>query len=120
MKQLAHLLDNIEKSTVLYTRILDSESYEVQKLADGIFDQIESLDDPYPVLEKIEEVFILNSLPHTGKLFRVFEFLYSDTKILDKISEHSSPELIRLKHSGNVNQIRYLFFKDLLKTHILS
>ncbi|MBS9775318.1 hypothetical protein KGV52_01235 [Candidatus Gracilibacteria bacterium] len=113
-------LETYEKRIKLYETLLNSQSDEVKKLASSIFSQIVELENPEAFIEKIEQVFLENRLPYTGKLFRIFTQLYDEKKILDKIGEKSSPYLQRVKKTGNMDLMYNTFFKDLLKSHLYS
>lgn len=107
----------------IVSRIYNSPSKTLKNLAPEIAQQLlnkevlpteTELDEE---LEKIEEVFVKNNIPYVGKQFKVFQILYPDKRFKESFKEISSPEL--LSHQ-NLNEKRFVLFKDLLKVNIRS
>lgn len=113
-------IDIFEKKLKIYKTLENSKSYEVKKLSENIFNQISELKNPEFFIEKIEKIFLENRLPYTAKIFKIFLLLYNEKKILDWISDFSSPYLQKLKEKWNPKMLYATFFKDLLKNHIFS
>ncbi len=113
-------IDFIEKAVKIYDILAASESHEVKKLAENMFTEILDLENPEEYIRKIEKIFLENNLPYAGKLLRIFEQLYRPDKISEQITSIASPYLQGLKDRKNNEHVYNTFFKDLLKTHILS
>ncbi len=102
-------------------RMADSPSQEIQHLKDQIALQI--LDSPNPewTLAQIEEIFIKNNLPLTGKVMRVFDALYPQEKVVT--TPMRSPNLRALgplENPASFMRFRMTLYKDLAQTHALS
>ena len=110
---------------ITYIRVLsrmgDSPSQEIQHLKDQIALQI--LDSPNPewTLAQIEEIFIKNNLPFTGKVMRVFDALYPQEKVVT--TPMRSPNLRALgplENPATFMRLRMTLYKDLAQAHALS
>lgn len=123
----AFVLNNIEKLLgvspekrdlylVIFKKIDDSPSQEVQRLKDSLLRQLLETDTPLESYQKIESIFIKNNLPTLGKVYKVFEVLYPAETIKSNLGDRSSPVL----RSTSARRQTQIIYHDLLKTHIDS
>lgn len=108
--------EQLEAYVNISQKIVDSPSQEMIRIKDQLIDQILATENPEQTYEVINNIFIQNNLPLVGKVERVFDSLYPDAAIKQKINSHSSPVLQEAKSRLRRN----IIFQDLLKVHIES
>lgn len=97
-------------------RLSTSNSQEMYNFRNELAHQILNTDNPIESLNKIESVFIKNSIPTVGKTYSCFEILHPDFKGFNMSSNKISPVL---KETGNRKR-KYIVFNDLLKASLGS
>jgi hypothetical protein len=126
-RQRSRLLDTFDtwsqypqdKRNVYHTvlvKIAESPSQEVQRIINELSGAIIESDDPLANYQRAEDVFLKNNLPHVGKVYRVFEILYSDKKIDSMLKE--KPTLSPYLQDASEKRRKYTIFSDLLRIHV--
>ena len=108
--------DNINLETLssiceVLTRLSVSNSTEMYTFRKELAHQILSTDNPIESLNKVEAVFVKNSIPTVGKAYSCFEILHPDFKDFIMTGGTISPTL---QESSNKKR-KYIIFNDLLK-----
>lgn len=116
--------EKLEIAGAVATRLDQSSSKEIQRLKRQILGQVLQADDPLQSLEQIEAVFERNNLPAVGKIYRVFELLYSPQKVKQMLQQHWKDEkTVSYSPTLEAASTRRRFFTiyhDLLKIHVES
>lgn len=108
--------DNINLETLscvceVLTRLSVSNSNEMYTFRKELAHQILNTTDPITSLNKVEAVFVKNSIPTVGKSYSCFEILHPDFRDFNMNGSTISPTLQAV---GNKKR-KYIIFNDLLK-----
>lgn len=104
-------LDTISSICEVLTRLSVSNSSEMFNFRKELAHQILETPNPIESLNKIEAVFVKNSIPTVGKTYSCFEILHPNFNGFNMNSQTISPTL---KEASNKKR-RYIIFNDLLK-----
>ncbi len=108
--------DKRETYLEIFDLIDQSPSQEVQRIKEQLLTSLIEVEDPEAAYTKIESIFIKNNLPLVGKIFKVFEILYPNSRINNELKEISSPTL---KEAGPRRR-KAIIYSDLLRVHVES
>jgi hypothetical protein len=108
--------EQLEAYVSISQKVVNSPSQEIIRIQDQLIEQILATENPEKTYEIINNIFIQNNLPLVGKVQRIFDALYPDSKISEMLYEKSSPVLKQAKSRIRKN----IIFQDLLKVHIES
>ncbi|GEM_PF-3278605 len=97
-------------------KIADSPSQEIVKIKDQLMEQILMTENPEQTYEIIHNIFIQNNVPLVGKIQKIFNSLFPDSALADRLTAKSSPVLVH----ASPRTRRNIIFQDLLRIHIDS
>ena len=104
-------LDTLSSICEVLTRLSVSNSTEMYTFRKELAHQILATANPIESLNKVEAVFVKNSIPTVGKAYSCFEILHPDFKDFIMTGSTISPTL---QSAGNKKR-KYIIFNDLLK-----
>lgn len=109
-------IDNINELYSIFSKVNESNSYELRKQADNIIDKIVDKDNPEEEFNKLEYTLTSGSVPEFFKRFVIYKILYGDIEIKD---DHNitSPVLRDAKSRSEADKI---IFTDLLRISVAS
>lgn len=97
--------------------IEDSPSQEIQRLKDSLFGELLHTQNPFESYQNIENIFIKNNLPTLGKIFKVFETLYSPSRMKEMLTPKGLSPVLQ---KASPKKKYYIAYQDLLHAHIYS
>ena len=97
---------DVENIRNIVSRLATSNSSEIQRLGENLIEPILATENPYAVLNQIEDIFLKNNLPYVAKTYQVFKILYPEYG-----SNYGSPMLNAKSSRGK----DILIFADLIK-----
>ncbi|MDO8668516.1 MAG: hypothetical protein Q7K35_05535 [bacterium] len=97
--------------------IRQSPSQEIKRIQDQLTTELLKTDDPVDFYRQIEDIFIKNNLPTVGKIYKIFETLYSPSRVKRDLGQHNGSPLLE---SASARKRGYMIYQDLLRTHIRS
>jgi hypothetical protein len=104
----------------LSEKIDNTPSLDIQKIKYELIQQLIQEENPLLLYQKIESIFLKNNLPIVGKILKIFEILYPDEKITEKLSKKGHHNLSPIINKSSARRRRYIFYEDLIKIHIDS
>lgn len=116
--------DKAESYLKIFKILDNSISMDIQRIKNELIDEISWSEDPEFTAKKILDIFEKNNLPLTWKIFKVFEMLYPNKKIKDKLHPSSwsstlwSPVLN--DYIKKWKDVYPLIYKDLMNISIKS
>lgn len=97
---------DVEDIRNIVSRLATSNSSEIQRLGETLIDPILSFENPYDILDQIEDIFLKNNLPYVAKAYQVYKILNPEYA-----SNYGSPMLNAKSSRGK----DILIFADLIK-----
>lgn len=104
----------------IFQKLSSSPSPELRNLANEVCSLIardKQKANSTEIVQKIEDVFLSNTVPLVGKQFKVFEIMYPNKKLADSVSKGN---ITSLKELGSPSKQKLVIFKDLIRSHIAS
>ncbi len=122
VNKLDQLIEIPASKRLVYIEVLESvvnsPSQEVQRILEPILRMLLEVENPKESYRKIESIFIKNNLPLVGKVYKIFEILFSADRLEQTLqtNQHLSPYLKAAGHKKRMQTI----YADLLRVHVDS